>query len=411
MASAAAQQMLAQAAQARQRGDSATARRLLEQLIAADPACAPAHNSLGLLALGSGDAAGALRHLGRAAELDPKAPPVWINLADAQRALGRLGEELAALDRALAIEPYLLPALFRKGQALERLGRGAEALKTYRAIVTMVGDRSDLPAAMVPLLDHARRLVAAAADQQANVYQQLLTGVETAYPDEDLGRARAYAEQKAGRRKVYQQQPTAAHFPYLPALEFFPRQHFPWFAALEARTAEIRTELAAIWSDPTGSRPYVRFDAATPANQWASLNHSPDWSAYFLWEDGQPVEQNLARCPATAAALAEAPLLDIPGKSPTAMFSVLKPRTRIPAHTGSSNVRTVVHLPLVVPDGCGFRVGADTREWREGEAWGFDDTIEHEAWNNSDQPRAILILDVWNPLLSAAERAAVRAVG
>jgi aspartyl/asparaginyl beta-hydroxylase (cupin superfamily)/DNA-binding SARP family transcriptional activator len=411
MASAAAQQMLAQAAQARQRGDIATARRLLEQLIAADPHCAPAHNSLGLIALGSGDAAGALRHLGRAAELDPQAPPIWVNLADAQRALGRHDEELAALDRALAIEPYLLPALFRKGQALERLGRGPEALKAYRAVVTVVGDRTDLPPAMAPLLDHARRLVAAAADQQASAYRQLLVEVEAAHPDEDLSRARAYAEQKAGRRKVYQQQPTAAHFPYLPALEFFPRGHFPWFAALEARTAQIRAELAAIWADPAGSRPYVRFDAATPANQWAALNHSPDWSAYFLWEDGRPVEQNLARCPATAAGLAEAPLLDIPGKSPTAMFSVLKPRTRIPPHTGSSNVRTVVHLPLVVPDGCGFRVGAETREWREGEAWGFDDTIEHEAWNDSDQPRAILILDVWNPLLSKAERAAVRAVG
>jgi aspartyl/asparaginyl beta-hydroxylase (cupin superfamily) len=89
------------------------------------------------------------------------------------------------------------------------------------------------------------------------------------------------------------------------------------------------------------------------------------------------------------------------------MFSLLQPRTRIPAHTGVSNTRLVVHLPLVLPPGCGFRVGSETREWRMGEAWVFDDTIEHEAWNDSDQPRAILIFDVWSPFLSHSERAMV----
>jgi len=86
-------------------------------------------------------------------------------------------------------------------------------------------------------------------------------------------------------------------------------------------------------------------------------------------------------------------------------------RTRIPPHTGSSNVRATIHLPLVVPPGCGFRVGAETRAWEEGRAWAFDDTIEHEAWNESGQPRAILIVDAWNPLLTEVEREAVRLIG
>jgi aspartyl/asparaginyl beta-hydroxylase (cupin superfamily) len=66
---------------------------------------------------------------------------------------------------------------------------------------------------------------------------------------------------------------------------------------------------------------------------------------------------------------------------------------------------------LVVPEGCGFRVGGETREWRPGQAWAFDDTIEHEAWNDSDKPRAILILDVWNPLLTGPEQVAIRSLG
>jgi aspartyl/asparaginyl beta-hydroxylase (cupin superfamily) len=90
------------------------------------------------------------------------------------------------------------------------------------------------------------------------------------------------------------------------------------------------------------------------------------------------------------------------------MFSILKPGAIIPPHTGVTNIRAVVHLPLVVPSNCGFRVGAESREWREGVAWAFDDTIEHEAWNGSAQPRAILIADAWNPHLCEDERILLR---
>ncbi|HEX8444479.1 MAG TPA: aspartyl/asparaginyl beta-hydroxylase domain-containing protein [Allosphingosinicella sp.] len=405
------QQLLAQAAEARRRGDATGAKRLLEELVAADPACAPAYNSLGLIALGGGDPTAAVDHLARAAQLSPQAPPVWLNLAEAHRSAGRFEDEIAALDRALAIEPYLLPALFKKGQALERLGRNTDAVRVYRAMLATVGDRTDLPAPVLQVLAHARERVEAADKARAGLLSGSLEQVVALFPQEDLSRVRAYADQLAGRRRVFQQQPTAGHFPYLPALEFFPRTHFPWMETLENATEAIRCELMAIWAEETGSRPYVRFDASVPANQWAALNHSPAWSAYFLWENGEPVQENLARCPATAAAARALPLLDIPGKAPTVMFSILKPRTRIPPHTGSSNVRATVHLPLVVPERCGFRVGSETREWRPGEAWVFDDTIEHEAWNDSNQPRAILILDVWNPLLSEPERAAVRAIG
>jgi aspartyl/asparaginyl beta-hydroxylase (cupin superfamily) len=109
------------------------------------------------------------------------------------------------------------------------------------------------------------------------------------------------------------------------------------------------------------------------------------------------------------------PLLDLPGKGPTAMFSILEPHSRIPPHTGSSNVRATVHLPLIVPGAvageCGFRVGSQSRELIAGRAWAFDDTIEHEAWNESDEIRAILIVDTWNPLLTEAERSAIRVIG
>jgi aspartyl/asparaginyl beta-hydroxylase (cupin superfamily) len=110
------------------------------------------------------------------------------------------------------------------------------------------------------------------------------------------------------------------------------------------------------------------------------------------------------------AVIATLPQPQVPGASPNAMFSLLAPRTRIPPHTGVANTRLVCHLPLIVPSNCGFRCGATTRDWRIGESFVFDDTIEHEAWNDSDELRVVLIVDLWAPALDAAEREGVAKV-
>lgn len=405
-------ELLARANAARSRGDGVEARRLLEAAVAAEPGHAGALNALGLVALNMGDPAGAVRSFERATEADPAAPPLWLNLAIASRAAGDAAGELASLDRALALDAYMMPALLQKAQALHRLGRLPESADVYRALLAATPDGAQLPEPVKRALEEGRAIVRADDERRAGALEGPLAELFAAFPDADLGRARAYAEQKLGRRKVYQQQPTDGHFPYLPAIEFFDRAQFDWFPRLEAGTDDVARELLSLWDEgDDGFRPYVAFDPTQPVNQWQELNHSPRWSAWFLWKDGVRQEVNCARCPATAALLDGLPLLDVPGKAPTVMFSILEPRTRIPPHTGSANARTTVHLPLVVPEGCGFRVGAETREWRVGEAWGFDDTIEHEAWNDSDRPRAILILDTWNPLLTEAERAAVRILG
>jgi aspartyl/asparaginyl beta-hydroxylase (cupin superfamily) len=67
-------------------------------------------------------------------------------------------------------------------------------------------------------------------------------------------------------------------------------------------------------------------------------------------------------------------------------------------------------LPLIVPEGCWFRVGGETRHWKRGEAFVFDDTIEHEAMNPTDELRVVFIFDIWHPDLSQVERDAVKAV-
>ena len=103
-------------------------------------------------------------------------------------------------------------------------------------------------------------------------------------------------------------------------------------------------------------------------------------------------------------------MAEIGGLCPNALFSALAPHTHIPPHHGETNARFVVHLPLIVPENCLYRVGFEKRRWRVGELLVFDDTIEHEARNDSDELRVVLIFDIWNPLLSKAEREMVQAI-
>jgi len=209
-----------------------------------------------------------------------------------------------------------------------------------------------------------------------------------------------------GKREIFYSRPTWMYFPELPTIEFFDRADFPWLDGVEAATDEIRSELLRVLvADRDGLQPYIDFPTDLPLDQFRELNRSRRWSAYFLWNKSKPDASHIARCPVTARVLETiVPRCHVEHRAPTAFFSILDANTRIPPHTGVTNTRLTVHLPLIIPPGCGFRVGATTREWEPGKAWVFDDTIEHEAWNSSDTPRAILIFDIWNPHLTPAER-------
>ena len=218
-------------------------------------------------------------------------------------------------------------------------------------------------------------------------------------------RAAAFIDVSLRKRATFRQEPVEFFYPGLPAIEFYEREMFPWLEALEAATEDIHAELLSVLDEDAASlEPYVAYPDNVPLDQWAELNHSTRWTGYHMLKDGERVEENCRRVPRTMEAIS---LIDQPRvlrRSPAAMFSVLEPRTRIPPHTGIANTRLVLHLPLIIPPDCGFRVGSETREWRRGEAWIFDDTINHEAWNLSDERRVILICDLWSPFLNEVDR-------
>ena len=362
-------------------------------------------NNRGLAALRAGDAATAAALFEQALAADEQAPGLWRNLAHARRLAGDDRGERAALEAALNLDQRDLAALVRLAQLHERRDERREAMIRWSAVLQLGAQIADPTPDLIDLLDHGRRYCGV---RQADISEQVRTKLDPeAAAMEETGRRRAgaFLDHVLGERRLYANICAGLHYPFLPADEFFDDRHFPWFAALGAKASAIRAELDALLADPGDAlRPYVRMDKGTPRSQWDSLDHNLDWGACFLWEYGEPNPPVLDRCPETAAALAALPGARIPGRAPSAFFSILRPNTRIPPHTGVTNTRAIVHLPLVVPPGCGFRVGGETREWVEGRPFAFDDTIEHEAWNDSDAMRAVLIFDVWNPHLSGDEQ-------
>jgi len=387
------------------------AARLWRQVLAAVPEHPRALLHLGQHTLLHNDANGALVLLERAARATPKAPEIELHISFAHRALGDVAAEIKALDRALAIDPRFFPAFLAKGMTLERIGKMRSATNIYKIALRLAPPEESVPKEMRERVAHAREVVERSTAEMDAFLTRGLQDICPSLSGAKLDRFQQCRDVAIGRKVVFTQQPNMLHFPGLPAVQFYDNAAFSWLKDLEAASEMIRDELVAVLrEDSAGFRPYIQHGEGAAASQWAELNHSPRWSAFFLWKAGVRVHDHCRRCPRTAALLETLPLFDMPQFGPTVMFSALAERTRIQPHTGDTNVRLVGHLPLILPPHCRFRVGNETREWRVGEAWIFDDTIEHEALNDSDDLRVILIFDVWNPHVNETERKLVGAL-
>jgi len=385
-----------------------------DELLARVAQLAPEHpavlNELGLRMMQRGEPIKARELFQRATLADPNHPALWSNLASSLHALRLPQEEMEAIGRALALEPQHLTAILQKGTLVEDQGDARNAARIYRHALAIVPPEVTPPEMVRAALERARAAVRRDDAALAGALEERLAAIRAQRGRGPYRRVDKCIDLLTGKRSRYAPQPTFLYFPDLPTPEYIEGVEFPWLGAIEAATDEIRGELTTVLSaDQAGLEPYVAYPEGVPLQQWRELNKSRRWSAYFLWNEGVAQPEHLARCPRTAQMLQSAPQCDVAGHGPNAFFSILEARTRIPAHTGVTNARVTVHLPLIVPPDCGFRVGSETREWIPGKAWVFDDTFEHEAWNGSDTPRALLIFDIWNPYLSEDERELVRA--
>jgi beta-hydroxylase len=159
---------------------------------------------------------------------------------------------------------------------------------------------------------------------------------------------------------------------------FIDPKDFTFAEHLKANWEVIRDEFLAL--------PQDAFDP------WVQRQmHEEGWSVYGLFAEGKRIEAACAHCPETAKLIDSVEGISLAG------FSRMAPHTHIKPHVGWAASVYRFHLGLVVPPDCRLRVESETREWNDGEFWIFDDTVEHEAWNDSDRRRGILLLDFLRP--------------
>ncbi|MEX1197368.1 MAG: aspartyl/asparaginyl beta-hydroxylase domain-containing protein [Pseudohongiellaceae bacterium] len=394
-----------------QRGRFEQAEPLSKQLLSRKPESIPGLRVAWMAAMQRGQFAQALPHLGRLAEQLPDDIETLGSLGLAAFECGEPGRAREAFAQALRLDPGNLPGLVYYGLSCERLGDNQQAASAFlraQRIAEMTGARQ-LPPNLRGPMNHASEFV---RHQLADFIAGRLQPLKSQYGDQAVARIQGAADIFTGHRAPDfahpQLRPGLAYIPDLPVRMFFEREEFSWVTRLEEARDDILEELLTVLGEDTGFKPYINHPAGTrKAHEWKDLNQSMDWASLHLYRHGQRIEENCARCPKTSAVIESLDLHRVPGYTPEVMFSVLRPHSRIPVHTGSVNGRLVVHLPLIVPENCGaLRVADEQRAWQEGECMIFDDAFKHEAWNDSDDTRVVLILDTWNPDLSQAEREA-----
>lgn len=355
--------------------------------------------------------------LTRAAAL-PGAPVLASrNLGIALIANGRLDDAIETLRTTAENDPDAEVSLLHLGNALALAGRNLEAARAnLLALARAQGkglwrDEDSTPPALRPLVLRAMDLV---DRTQSDALLPLLEGVARRHPPGALRRVEHWLAEFLARRKPAsddpQQHARVLYFPGISTAVFHPRESFPWIEALEARFEVIRKEAI--------ERCLMARDHVAPFLSLGQDDRKEDylggtlatWDACFFYRDGQRIDDVHRHCPGTSSALSSLPLVTIRDHAPEICFSILGPDTHILPHTGVTNTRLVVHLPLRVPGDCALRVRGQRHAWREGETVVFDDTFVHEAWNRSNEPRIVLLMDTWNPNLTEAEREGISAI-
>jgi hypothetical protein len=323
-----------------------------------------------------------------------------------------MSEDEAAVDRLLAQNPGDIEALIRKGDLRAAGGDDRAAVAFYKRALGLAGTLGPLPMSLKPGIERAQAGIVRAQGRFEQHLEDSLTAA--GFPaGHRPPRFQESIDLLTGRREAHLdlQQPTSYYFPGLPQRRYYERSEFPWVAEVEAAAGAMREELLAyLEQGEDGFSPYIVSSPDRPRTDFHGLTDNPAWSTLYLWEKGAPVDEAVRRFPRTFAAVKDLDMPHIGARAPSILFSRLQAGARIPPHTGVMNARLICHLPLIVPPGCGFRVGGETRPWREGELLVFDDSVEHEAWNSGERDRIILIFDIWRPEVGPEERRAITAM-
>jgi aspartate beta-hydroxylase len=390
----------------------------------------------------------------RALQARPDDPGIFLQLAemaalreDAERAVTLLSRAHALAPAQLAISLKLVRTLWAAGDlqaartVLERsLGQAARNEKDLAFAWLLLGELRRLlgnepgsarawhqatartpgfqqwaadPGLPTSVRDLTARAIEVARMHRREHLQQVYAHLRVDFDAGSLARidetVRALTENPPLLPRDARQRPKFLYVPGLPATPFLDPDLVPWAGRLREAFPTIRREALDLFESREPIPSFIDFDPGERMGEYlGGLAEKPAWDAFFFYRRGARFDANHRRCPETSEVLESLDLFRVAGQAPEICFSYLAPHTTIMPHHGVSNIRLVMHLPLRVPPDCELRlVGIGEHRWREGELLLFDDTYLHEASNRSDETRIVLLMDCWNPHLTATERAAL----
>ncbi len=331
--------------------------------------------------------------------------------------LGRIDEAADAVRSVLALDPAHHVAWLFLGELCQAKDDRLGALRAWFQGVTRaqsagkwLGPETTDPAILDAVLKNIERLRLGRREYLFESYRQ----VRDAYGGPAMARVdralTGFLREWDATPPDPRQRPKFLFFPGLPQGPYCDPYLQPWASKLRDAWLDIRTEAAALLIEDRDFESFLGLKPGQPSTGYVSgANPNAAWDAYFFYRHGTRFDDHHARCPMTSAMIESLDLCRIGNQAPEVCFSVIRAQSSIVAHYGVTNTRMVMHLPLIVPSDCALNiVDAGEHHWKEGELMMFDDTFKHEAWNNSDQPRLILLMDCWNPHLTLPEQSAVK---
>jgi aspartate beta-hydroxylase len=367
------------------------------------------------LAVQRGDAPRAVSLLQEAARLHPDHIRLIIDLAIALANTERIPQAIVTLEAGLKRTPDYPPAWLLLGQLRQAAGDADGALKAaYQAVTRAQRAGQWKDAATTP--PHLLDTVVAAIEQvrlgRRKLFQGAFEDLRQKYGASELARVdralSGYLHDWDSTPTDERQRPKFFFFPGLPNTPYHDPELQPWAPELRDAFPKIRAEAIRILEEDRRLPNFVP-ETARVEDYVSGEGPAPSWEAFFFYRRGERYDASHRRAPETSAVLESIELCRIDEQAPEILFSILKPGSHINAHHGVTNVRLVMHLPLVVPPDCALNlVDRGEHRWQEGRLVMFDDTFLHEAWNRSDRTRMVLLMDCWNPHLTAVEKLAVK---
>ncbi|XP_056338949.1 aspartyl/asparaginyl beta-hydroxylase isoform X1 [Oenanthe melanoleuca] len=332
--------------------------------------------------------------------------------ADRQQFLGRMRGSLITLQKLVQLFPSETSFKNDLGVGYLLIGDNSNAKKVYEEVLSLAPNDGFAKVHYGFILKAENKI--------AESIPYLQEGLESGHPGTDDGRFYFHlgdALQRMGDKEAYKWYELGyqrGHFASVWQRSLYNVKGLkaqPWWTARETGYTELVKSLEKNWK-------LIRDEGLAVMDKKRSLflpedenlREKGDWSQFTLWQQGRKNENACKSVPKTCALLERFP--EATGcRRGQIKYSIMHPGTHVWPHTGPTNCRLRMHLGLVIPrEGCRIRCAQENRGWEEGKVLIFDDSFEHEVWQDAESYRLIFIVDVWHPELTAQQRRSLPAI-